>query len=207
MSSDKWLADNGFNKPQTMKRISSSAQLSFISAIGHQSSSSESEEEEEELVGKKFDQNPKQDLWSSIVSQKKTEELPPPYVHHLVKKSSSSLCSKSLEICTEGLGSETGSDKVTLDTDSDKVTLDTGSEVEGLSQQSQLEKEMAQNSYLEERPHVPKYNYPAASNKKLQSKSFPPPIPLLAGSSEGSINKLTSLREKQHYRNEIKKPS
>ncbi|KAK1373061.1 hypothetical protein POM88_029254 [Heracleum sosnowskyi] len=196
MSSKKWLAENGFNKPPAIKRISSSAQLSLISAFDHQSSSSE--DQEEELDGKKFDQNPKQDLWSSIVSQNKTEELPPPYVHHLVKKSSSSLCLKSLEICTEGLGSETGSDKVTLDTGSDKdildnglnrVTLDTGSDkVEELLQQAQQEKEKPQISYSGETPKVAKYNYPAASNKKLQPKSFPPPIPLFADSIEGAVH-------------------
>lgn len=57
------------------------------------------------------------DIWSSIVSQKTNEDaskssssLPPPYVHPLVKRSQSSLSEKSLEICTENLGSETGSD-------------------------------------------------------------------------------------------------
>ncbi|KAL8092653.1 protein FAF-like, chloroplastic [Apium graveolens] len=194
MSSKKWLADNGFNKPPALKRIFSSAQLSIISAVNYQSSSSD--DEEEELDGKKFHQNPKQDLWSSIVSQKKTEELPPPYVHHLVKKSSSSLCSKSLEICTEGLGSETGSDKVTLDTGSNEVTLETSSDkVEELLHQAQQEKETPKISYSEEIPKVAKYNYPAASNKKLQPKSFPPPIPLLAGSTEGPAVHMQSLRQ------------
>lgn len=186
MSSKKWLADNGFNKPPAIKRMSSSAQLSFVSsAFDHQSSSSE--EQAEELAGKKIDQNPKQDLWSSIVSQKKTEELPPPYVHHLVKKSSSALCLKSLEICTEGLGSETGSDKVTLDTGSDKV--------EEPSQQAQQEKEKPPIFYSGETPKIAKYNYPAASNKKLQPKSFPPPIPFLAGSTEGPAVHMHSHRQ------------
>lgn len=186
MSSKKWLAENGFNKPPAMKRNSSSAQLSFISAIDHRSSSSE--EEEEELDCKKYERIPKQDLWSSIVSQKKTEELPPPYVHHLLKKSSSSLSLESLEICTEGLGSETGSDKVTLDTGSDKAE-------ESLEPLAQQESEISQNSYLEETTEVVKYNYPAISNKKLQPKSFPPPIPSLAGGTEGASVQMHSQRQ------------
>ncbi|KAF2300385.1 hypothetical protein GH714_012692 [Hevea brasiliensis] len=50
------------------------------------------------------------DIWSSILSQKAHEDnknLPPPYIHPLVKRSASSLSEKSLEICTESLGSET----------------------------------------------------------------------------------------------------
>ncbi|CAF2367008.1 unnamed protein product [Brassica napus] len=52
------------------------------------------------------------DVWSSILSDKKKAEssgdaVPPPYVHPLMKRASS-LSEKSLEICTESLGSETG---------------------------------------------------------------------------------------------------
>ncbi|WOH01717.1 hypothetical protein DCAR_0521102 [Daucus carota subsp. sativus] len=196
MSSKKWLADNGFTKHPVMKRVLSSAQLSFISTIDHQSSSSD--EEEEEFNGKKSNQIPKQDdVWSSIVSQKKTEELPPPYVHPLVKKSSSSLCSKSLEICTESLGSETGSDKVTM-----SEPLETGSEFNGLGKVqerpqplAQQEKEISQGSLFGKTAAVAKYNNSTASNKRMQSKSFPPPIPLLAGSSEGPSLHMHSHRE------------
>jgi hypothetical protein len=49
------------------------------------------------------------DVWNMIQAQQK----PPPaaaYVHPLVRHSSSLLTQKSLEICTESLGSETGSD-------------------------------------------------------------------------------------------------
>ncbi|OWM89373.1 hypothetical protein CDL15_Pgr024121 [Punica granatum] len=52
-----------------------------------------------------------------MLTQKAENEEPtkssllPPYVHPLGKKSASSLSSKSLEVCTESLGSETGSEK------------------------------------------------------------------------------------------------
>ncbi|XP_058773667.1 protein FAF-like, chloroplastic [Vicia villosa] len=54
------------------------------------------------------------DIWSSILNQKSKYEASQsktsPYIHPLVKKSESFLSEKSLEICTESLGSESGSD-------------------------------------------------------------------------------------------------
>jgi hypothetical protein len=52
------------------------------------------------------------DIWNMIQAQKPPapKQARPPYVHPLVRRSSSLLTQKSLEICTESLGSETGSD-------------------------------------------------------------------------------------------------
>ncbi|WVZ04222.1 hypothetical protein V8G54_025028 [Vigna mungo] len=55
------------------------------------------------------------DTWSSIISLKGKDEISKSlpaslYVHPLVKRSKSCLSEKSLQICTESLGSETGSD-------------------------------------------------------------------------------------------------
>lgn len=54
------------------------------------------------------------DIWSSILEQNNKDEASQsnttPYIHPLVKKTKSYLSEKSLEICTESLGSETGSD-------------------------------------------------------------------------------------------------
>ncbi|CAD6341037.1 unnamed protein product [Miscanthus lutarioriparius] len=56
------------------------------------------------------------DIWNMIQAQKPPPPAAPrqqaqaPYVHPLVRRSSSLLTQKSLEICTESLGSETGSD-------------------------------------------------------------------------------------------------
>lgn len=60
------------------------------------------------------DRPERDDIWNMIQAQKPPP--PPaaprqaPYVHPLVRRSSSLLTQKSLEICTESLGSETGSD-------------------------------------------------------------------------------------------------
>ncbi|CAL9147504.1 unnamed protein product [Musa hybrid cultivar] len=61
------------------------------------------------------DERPGQfDIWSAIQSQKVADAAPDqpaaPYVHPLVRRSPSLLSQRSLEICTESLGSETGSD-------------------------------------------------------------------------------------------------
>jgi hypothetical protein len=51
------------------------------------------------------------DIWNMIQSQKPAPPKQAPYVHAApVRRSSSLLTQKSLEICTESLGSETGSD-------------------------------------------------------------------------------------------------
>ena len=53
------------------------------------------------------------DIWNMIQAQKPPpapKQAQAPYVHPLVRRSSSLLTQKSLEICTESLGSETGSD-------------------------------------------------------------------------------------------------
>lgn len=127
MSSKKWPSQNGFF---SMKKIASSEGLVINSADS--SSSSESEEEydenmpgqdeiwrsiqlQKEKQNNQTAQNPSRlDSWDSILSPKNyqdsSKESPPPYVHPLVKRSASSLSQKSLEICTENLGSETGSD-------------------------------------------------------------------------------------------------
>ncbi|XP_078155389.1 uncharacterized protein LOC144551329 [Carex rostrata] len=56
------------------------------------------------------------DIWAVIQSEfdtsspKISKELLPPYVHPLVRRSSQLMSQKSLEICTENLGSETGAE-------------------------------------------------------------------------------------------------
>ncbi|EER92517.1 hypothetical protein BDA96_01G457700 [Sorghum bicolor] len=63
------------------------------------------------------DRPERDDIWNMIQAQKPAPPAVPrqaqaqaPYVHPLVRRSSSLLTQKSLEICTESLGSETGSD-------------------------------------------------------------------------------------------------
>nr|WNA16463.1 chloroplast FAF-like protein [Sesamum indicum] len=175
MSSKKWLQQNGFFSP--VKKMSCSS-----------SSSSESEEEYEKIPGQddvwRSIQAEKErtegrkpaeiSVWGSILTQKSESScLPPPYVHPLVKRSTSSLSEKSLEICTESLGSETGSDCFS------SYSLSDGDE------DKERERAVREESSKELNPfpgsHVAKY-------KKSPARPFPPPLPSIAGGNGASIH-------------------
>ena len=220
MSSRKWLAQNGFSP---MKKIASSEELCFsIADSSSSSSSSEGEEDYEErkvrgghadiwsLIKeekKKSEQLEKQtgqfDIWSSII-QKTNEDasktLPPPYIHPLVKRSASSLSEKSLQICTESLGSETGSDGFSSyssseagDSEEDK---EEEQEEEQLQQQEELQEEKVPEAFDQkdelESFRVAKCHY--ATSKKSKSISFPPPLPSLAR-HDGASLRMESRRD------------
>ncbi|KAL0417540.1 UNVERIFIED_CONTAM: protein FAF-like, chloroplastic [Sesamum radiatum] len=175
MSSKKWLQQNGFFSP--VKKISCSS-----------SSSSESEEEYEKIPGqddvwrsiqaeKERNEGRKTaeiSVWGSILTQKSESScLPPPYVHPLVKRSASSLSEKSLEICTESLGSETGSDIFS------SYSLSDGDE------DKERERAVREECSKELNPfpglHVAKY-------KKSPARPFPPPLPSIAGGDGASLH-------------------
>ncbi|KAL3335886.1 hypothetical protein AABB24_031884 [Solanum stoloniferum] len=151
MSSKKWLSQNGFSP---MKKIASSKELDVLG------------QDEIWRSIQNGDNKTSNDVWSSILTQKKEESstLPPPYIHPLLKKSSSSLTEKSLEICTESLGSETGSEIISLDDHLQK-------QEEELSPQT-----------FEEFPVV-KFNHNKKTSSPPPPKSFPPTISSLASPS------------------------
>ncbi|KAF8064778.1 hypothetical protein N665_1167s0010 [Sinapis alba] len=110
LSSKNWVSQNGFSPT---KRISSSEKLHALVADDDEESRSGFDiwAQIQQDKSKEPDQT---DVWSSILSDKKkktesssNDTVPPPYVHPLMKRASS-LSEKSLEICTESLGSETG---------------------------------------------------------------------------------------------------
>ncbi|XP_055832410.1 protein FAF-like, chloroplastic [Solanum dulcamara] len=163
MSSKKWLSQNGFSP---MKKIASSKELDVLGS-----------QDEVWRSIQKTNEPTSNDVWSSILTQKKQESstFPPPYVHPLLKKISSSLTEKSLEICTESLGSETGSEIIRLSSYSDEDKDDH-------PQKQEEEKE----EIFEEFPVV-KFNH----NKKTSStppKCFPPPISSLAAEDKPSVH-------------------
>ncbi|XVF19611.1 hypothetical protein REPUB_Repub11eG0125600 [Reevesia pubescens] len=192
MSSKKWLTQH------SLKKIASSEEFP-VSIIDSSSEDGEEDYEErketearsqfdiwtsiqQEKNKKEVDQKPGQfDIWSSIISQKAEEEssksVPPPYIHPLVQRSASSLSKKSLEICTESLGSETGSDGFSSYPPSETGDMEEDKE-EDQELQPQKQERVAQLSSFDEEPRIVKYNYDVA--KKLSSPSFPPPIPSLS---------------------------
>ncbi|QCE09513.1 protein FAF-like, chloroplastic [Vigna unguiculata] len=183
MSSKKWLSQNGFSP---IKKISSSEEISrsFTEpTVADSSSSSEDDNSEEikqnrcqiwEIIQKEenVDKSREFDIWSSVLSKKANEEsskvIIPAYVHPLVRRSKSCLSEKSLQICTESLGSETGSDGFSSYSPSE--TEDSEEEKE-----EKEEKEKVELSH-EEEFHVPKQNHAV---KRTSPRSFPPPLPSL----------------------------
>lgn len=193
MSSKNFLSQNGGFSP--MKRIASSEEIATLSSKGDDDEqdfnnipshddvwrSIQSQKE------KKEDVNPTQlnSGWSSLLSEKANNETnilpPPPYVHPLVKKSST-LNEKSLEICTESLGSETGSDEISCppsETEEDKVEATT-------KQQRQGQNDLPMQIHSFDDVKVSKYNYDPS--KKMSPKSFPPPLPSLASKDGPSVH-------------------
>ncbi|KAF8113350.1 hypothetical protein N665_0050s0010 [Sinapis alba] len=191
LSSKNWVSQNGFSP---MKRISSSEKLPTFVA---DSSSSGDEEQDEELSSGfdiwaqiQEDKNKKNeeeetepgqsDIWSSILSDKKkvsessNDTVPPPYVHPLMKRASS-LSEKSLEICTESLGSETGCEGFSW-----HASSETGdAEIEVLNVTVTKEEEETEAEVEQESITVPNHT-PCI---ELPRGSFPPPIRSLSSSA------------------------
>ncbi|CAI8616192.1 unnamed protein product [Vicia faba] len=211
MSSKKWLSHNGSSN--TIKKISSSENL-FGQNDGEfkeaKLGDDEDEAERERLqIWSSIQRNKKEeqekggsfDTWSSLMSLKTNDEISkslPPYIHPLAKRTKSSLSRKSLEICTESLGSETGSDGLVFsyppseslgsETESDeKLSSYPLSELteDILEQQPQTQKEQeheVKEKIKEEALEVERFNYGGVTctNKKSPPRSFPPPLPSLS---------------------------
>ncbi|XP_009611290.1 protein FAF-like, chloroplastic [Nicotiana tomentosiformis] len=162
------ISKNGFFS--SMKKIASSEELIAISSAADICDSSSSDGEEDHIEQLK-DQPIGTFDWSSILSSKNEEadssKIPPPYIHPLVKRSGSSLSKKSLEICTESLGSETGSDCFSS---SPPKNEDLENNKDDHHYHQQQHSSVSQS--FEDIPVV-KYNY----RKNLSSpRSFPPPL-------------------------------
>lgn len=105
-------------------------------------------------------QNADMGVWSllqSLAGPKDSMENNQVYVHPLVKSSASALSKKSLEMCTESLGSETGSDI------SDNITF-VSSETMGCCSPS-------------------KHRENSVTRRMSCSRSFPPPLTSISGSN------------------------
>ncbi|XP_058097270.1 protein FAF-like, chloroplastic [Magnolia sinica] len=180
MSSKKWLAQH---MPISLKKTASSQEFSAMPIPDSSSaSSSASEEEEEREERRKELERPSQcDIWNLIQSQKTADPnspLPPPYIHPLVKRSSSSLSQKSLQICTESLGSETGSDSISPPEIPDYLVSESSNE--------ETEEERVPVVVEEELKDTNKEpvaaNYRCLMSRKSPPRSFPPPLPSISNS-------------------------
>ncbi|KAL9238661.1 hypothetical protein vseg_013055 [Gypsophila vaccaria] len=141
-----------------------------------------------------------EDIWSSILSDKKAVEAgsgdPAPYVHPLVKRASL-LSEKSLEICTESLGSETGSDGFSNPL-SDPGESQGQDEDAGKNDEEEVVKKNDEVVVVEVVSSNNKYSCPVNNSKKINvgvERSFPPPLPSLVNCNGG-----TNLHMRTHRR-------
>ncbi|BAT90342.1 hypothetical protein LR48_Vigan08g131100 [Vigna angularis] len=131
------------------------------------------------------------DTWNSIISLKGKDEISKslpasPYVHPLVKRSKSCLSEKSLQICTESLGSETGSDGLV----SSYSSSETGNTEE--------EEKVVEPTIQEEEEEEDLNNYASVvATKKASSptRAFPPPLPSLSHQQAGPSLHMRSRRD------------
>ncbi|KAK8683308.1 hypothetical protein V6N13_039372 [Hibiscus sabdariffa] len=197
MSSHKWLTQQGVVSP--LKKSPSSKEF-------HASCSFEEGEDDSEAPSQfdiwasiqrkkgEVENQGKFDMWSSILPQKAEEETlksSPPYVHPLVKRSASCLSEKSLEICTESLGSETGSDGFSSETgemEEDKQE----DHQQLLHQKQETVAPTIMPCFDGDKATIAKYNYDAG--KKSTYISFPPPIPSLSA-KDGASRRLKTHRD------------
>lgn len=105
-----------------------------------------------------------QALTNTTQTPEKEKEKEQVYVHPLVKKSASMLSEKSLEMCTESLGSETGS-----------IISDGGDELMSSSFVSDIEKSR----------RIPCFSM--IRERSTSISSFPPPITTIRGGSSGAF--------------------
>ncbi|KAL0735339.1 hypothetical protein Bca4012_011549 [Brassica carinata] len=202
LSSKNWVSQNGFSP---MKRISSSEKLPTF--VADSSSSGEEEQDEESRSGFDIwaqiqeDKNKKteeiepcqSDVWGSILSDKKkvsessNDTVPPPYVHPLMKRASS-LSEKSLEICTESLGSETGCEGFSWHASSE--TGDAEIEVLNVTVTKEEEEEETEAEVVEveQEPITVPNRTPCI---ELPRGSFPPPIRSLTSQSGSALHMKT----------------
>ncbi|KAI3852802.1 hypothetical protein MKX03_028636 [Papaver bracteatum] len=193
MSSKKWLTST---QPEVspLKKIASSDELQISS--------------DQDIVAEKNDlsqqqQQPGQvDIWCSILTQN-SSSLPPPYVHPLVKQSKSCLSLKSLEICTENLGSESGSDgyphsDISL-SDTEEEEAAAIERVVAVEERSEVVKvDKIKGDAVN---YIKKYSSPPSAARRsfpppLKSLSnFPPPLKSLSKPGGGGIQMKTHRQD------------
>ncbi|CAL0303980.1 unnamed protein product [Lupinus luteus] len=195
MSSQKWLSQETIKKvPSSEELMPHSLSKAIADSLSSSSSEDEAEAERERLeIWSSIQRNKKEeqkkagpgafDMWNSLMSLKDNNEISKslpasPYIHPLVKRTKSCLSEKGLEICTENLGSETGSDGLFS-----SYPSETEEEKEEHQQQQQQQVEEKEEKLAIEEA---KYNFggSAAATKKysLSSRSFPPPLSSLSSS-------------------------
>ncbi|KAK8941762.1 hypothetical protein KSP40_PGU015928 [Platanthera guangdongensis] len=125
------------------------------------------------------------DIWSSIQNEKQNLAAAPllPYIHPFARFSSCLMSQKSLEICTESLGSETGSDGFSSGDEMDSFFFSNGETEEEENETEDVEKE-EEDEEIEQVKRVKRelfsVNYHCSVGRRSPPRSFPPPLPSIS---------------------------
>ncbi|RRT58168.1 hypothetical protein B296_00016375 [Ensete ventricosum] len=177
-------------------------------------------EDEEERPGK-FD------MWCAMQAPKTATpvvvDTPAPYVHPLARRSVSSLSQKSLQICTESLGSETGSDEFSSFNDGIDFGYLSIVEAEKEGERHDMhekvavveeagvrlgngtdEREVPQRRRWDELTSV-NYNY--SISRRSPPRSFPPPLPSISRRDGPCLHMRTHRRDGRLVVEAVRVPS
>lgn len=202
------LNQNGFS----LKRAQSSEQLDFLGKNDDDRDDHDNQEMNKNSCFRDEKRGAFEDIWSSIQknggSGSVSGGLPPPYVHPLVRKSASLLSQRSLEICTESLGSETGSE-TGLNGLSYRASDLGGSDKDGEGHADHLEQEESTvikiNCAVIEDDHQQVGTTKFLSVRRTSSSppavvpmarsSFPPPLPSLSHRGGSNLHMRSHRRD------------
>ncbi|KAL6909431.1 hypothetical protein ACP4OV_001712 [Aristida adscensionis] len=132
------------------------------------------------------------DIWNAIQADVDKaagakKAAPKPYVHPLARRSSGLMSQKSLEICTESLGNETGSGDFTASLDAaDMASLfdaATPAATPAAAEESFWQHSAAHDCSAEEqweRKELAAVNYHCSAGTRSPRRAFPPPLPSMS---------------------------
>ncbi|KAG0476475.1 hypothetical protein HPP92_012862 [Vanilla planifolia] len=140
------------------------------------------------------------DIWSSIQKEKeKAFLLPASYVNPLVRRTSIIMGQKSLETCTENLGSENGSDGFSSGDELDSwmvcpfFSISQAEDGQGRAEEEETKVEDEAKWVKQGRKELSTVNYHCSIGRRSPVKSFPPPLPSIS-SREGPCLKMLPYR-------------
>ncbi|KAL0909001.1 hypothetical protein M5K25_023520 [Dendrobium thyrsiflorum] len=134
------------------------------------------------------------DIWNIIQNEKQsTKAPPPPYIHPLARRSSSLMSQKSLEICTESLGSETGSDGFSSGDEFDFFSSTSSKTEEETEEEIDEERGEETEEVKQGKKELASVNYHCSIGRRTPARSFPPPLPSIS-SRDGPCLKMRPHR-------------
>lgn len=127
------------------------------------------------------------DVDNKVVAAGAKKAASKPYVHPLVRRSSSLMSQKSLEVCTESLGNETGSGDFTSSLDMASLfdsplpaAAAAAAPEESFWHQHNAAARCCEEEQWGESKDLAAVNYHCSAGTRSQRRSFPPPLPSMS---------------------------